>query len=75
MNIKKQEVIDAVAEHLLKALSQARTQQTIFGVNSEKLPLYDKIGWKIERLSQGLSLNSKKYESRRQQGPENSGNL
>ena len=75
MSVKKQEVIDAVAEHLLKALSEGRTQQTIFGVNSEKLPLYVKNGWKIERFSQGLSLNSKKYESRRQQGPDNSGKL
>lgn len=61
LGVKRQDLIDVAGKYLLDAVSKGETQQSVFGVNTNKLELYIKNGWKIERFSKGLSLNTHNY--------------
>ena len=62
LGVSKDDIIDVSNRYLLSAMEKDETHKVILGQNTDKLEMFVKNGWKIERFVAGLSLNQHKYQ-------------
>ena len=62
LEVSKDDIIDVANRYLLSAMEKDETHKVILGQNTDKLEMFVKNGWKIERFVAGLSLNQHKYK-------------
>ena len=64
----KSQLIDATQKYIMKASKLSHSSKVIFGSESNNLDKLEEEGYRVEKVSEGLSLRRKLYEDKTGEG-------